>query len=131
MKFLTDYTDDLTSAELKKQGAFFAFGQRQFDEAKKEGVKYVRLFGGLICPKDNAEKLLENLDRINKQGIKKDLAENGKKNVIYRELANHEAQITYDITSTSAALSGYGITDEEIQAEFREFLNICAENNCL
>lgn len=40
MKTLNDYTDTLTSKLFADNGAFFAFGNKQFDEQKKEGVKH-------------------------------------------------------------------------------------------
>lgn len=46
---------------LKKYGAFWAFGEEQFDEQKKYGVKYVSFGMGLMCPKENVQKLNSEL----------------------------------------------------------------------
>jgi hypothetical protein len=41
-------------------GAFWAFGNEQFEEAKDESVEqYVHIFGGLMCPRENVEELLK------------------------------------------------------------------------
>ena len=48
MKYLSHYTEEATTKLLTKYNGFFAFGQKQFDEAKKEGVKYVDRGAGLI-----------------------------------------------------------------------------------
>ena len=58
-----------------------------------------------------------------------DLAENGRREIIWRELASHEAQLTLDITSTADALEGYGITREEVAAEWDAYLRHCVEND--
>jgi len=120
MKFLQDYIDEAQSKTLDDNGAFFAFGKKQFDEAKKEGVKYTSLGYGLICPTDNADKLIGDLERIAEEGIKQDIKENGIKAIIERELANHEVQITRDISDTVSALDGYGITEEQIKAVYKK-----------
>ena len=49
-------TTDYLTPILEANGAFFAFSQSQFDEQKKEGVIYVSMGAGLICPKENADK---------------------------------------------------------------------------
>ena len=82
----------------------------------------------MICPKDTTEELLKGLENINKLGIEKDVKENGIKAIIHRELANHEAQITYSIEDTVYALSGYPITKDDIRAEFREYMDYCVKN---
>ena len=46
---------------MKKYGAFFAFGNAQFDEQRKEGVKYASLGAGLICPVDTYRELCKEL----------------------------------------------------------------------
>ena len=122
MKSLTDYIEDAQTEAFNKAGAFFAFSNDQFNEKQVEGVKYVSVGAGLICPKPNVESLMKSLDETHKAGIAQDLAENGKKAIIHRELGNHEYSITWDIEPTSAALQGYGITDEEIKAEGKSYL---------
>lgn len=123
MKYLSDYTEEAQTKLFDATGSFFAFGNKQFDEQKKEGVEYVSMgYAGLICPKDKAAELSRGLKCIVKAGISQDLAENGKKGVIHRELANHEYCITWDISDTVSKLSDYGITAEDIQAETAEYM---------
>jgi len=123
MKYLSDYTNDATSELLEKNGAFFAFSDKQFEEAKDPNLNkedYRHLFGGLIAPKANAETVARGLVDISKRAIAQDLEENGPENIIKRELANHEAYYTGDITSTIKALDGYGITEDQIKEVYRE-----------
>ena len=122
MKYLSEYMEDRQTALFEKTGSFFAFSKKQFDEQKKKNVKYMSLGSGMICPESTAEELVSGIETIAKESMAQDLAENGRKGVIHRELGNHEYCITHDIVDTSRALSGYGITDEEIQAETRTYL---------
>ena len=123
MKYLSDYTKEATTSALSKSGAFYAFSNKQFDEQKVDGVEYANMRGGLICPKENAKELMETLIDVLANGTTLDLAENGKRGVIHRELGNHEYSYTHDISDTVSALSGYGITAEEVQSEARSYLD--------
>ena len=129
MKTLNNYTGQSFSKALDQAGAFFAFGQKQFDQARKPDVKYKLLGGGLICPTKNADDLVKFIHSINKEGIEQDMAENGKKAIIHRELANHEAQITMSINDTVDALEEYPITREDVRAEWKEYLKFCVDND--
>lgn len=119
MKYLLNYTDEAVSEAIKNAGAFFAFSDKQFNEAKKDGVKYTSLFAGLICPTNNAKKLLDDISTAHENGIKQDIAENGINNIIARELSNHEAYYTGDITSTINALAGYNVSEQAIRDVFK------------
>lgn len=129
MKYLSDYTKQAQTELLNELGAFFAFSNKQFNEAKKDGIKYVSLSSGLICPKDNVKTLIEGLDGINERGIKADIAENGIKEIIWRELGNHEAQITGDISDTVDKLADYPITRDMISDEYAVYFNMCVEKD--
>ena len=129
MKNLSNYTEESQTNLFNECGSFFAFGQNQFNEAKKDGVTYVSMGAGLICPKKNVQKMINGLDNINKSGIELDLKENGKKAIIHRELANHECQISMDITDCVDKLGDYPITKEEIQAEWKEYFKTCCDND--
>lgn len=120
MKYLSNYISEKQTAVFNETGAFFAFSDKQFLENKKDGIKYVHMGGGLICPEEKAGELVTGLDNVYKAGIKQDLEENGRGGVIKRELANHEAYYTGDIDSTVEVLTPYGITREEIQAIYKE-----------
>ena len=126
---LSTYTEAAQTELFNSTGAFFAFGNKQFDEAKQEGVVYGSMGAGMVCPKENAKALMDGLAGINEAGIKADIAENGIKNIIHRELANYETQLTNDISDTVAALSDYGITQEQIAAEYPEYWNLCVIND--
>lgn len=118
MKYLQDYMEEAQTKAFEKAGAFFAYSNKQFDEQKKQGVRYVSVGLGLICPKDTVAALINELAAIAKQGIKDDLAENGKEGVIKRELANYECFYTGDPSGAVEALEGYGISEEEIMEVF-------------
>lgn len=47
---------------LDNNGAFWAFGDNQFKEQRVDGVAYVSLGAGLICPRENVEKLEKELN---------------------------------------------------------------------
>lgn len=55
--------DTKISQVLSKYGAFWAFGEAQFNEQKQEGIKYISLGAGLICPKDNFQDFKNELDK--------------------------------------------------------------------
>ncbi|CDT13571.1 DUF7659 family protein [Vibrio crassostreae] len=118
MKYLSHYIQDKQTQAFNETGTFFAFSNQQFDEAKKEGVKYASLGMGLICPVDNAKQLMIRLDSIAQEGIAEDIKENGKKAIIRRELFNHECFYTNDICDCVEKLEGYGITYDEIYEVF-------------
>ena len=121
MKYLINYIEDGMSALLEEHGAFYAFSNKQFDEAAKEGVKYTNMGNGLICPKENADKLFKGLEENLDKGIKQDIEENGLEAIIRRELYNHEAFYTYSVTSTVEALELYeDISKEDIIRVFNK-----------
>lgn len=120
MKYLSHYVEAAQTELFKTTGAFFAFSQKQFDEGMKEGVEYVALGCGIICPKENVEALEAGLQSTRETGIAQDLAENGKQAIIARELHNYEAFYTGDISEACGALSGYGISRDEVRAEYNK-----------
>lgn len=125
MKNATSYTDKQFTELLNKTGSFFAFGQKQFEEKKKEGVKYTSVGAGLICPSDKVKFLAEQMDKIFKEGKKKDLTENGKEKIIIRELYNYECFYTGDISDAWQVLKDYeGITLEDVKKAYaKEYSN--------
>jgi hypothetical protein len=64
MKTLNNYVDVATTKLFDKYNAFFAFNTAQFTEKRIEGVEYVSMPTGLICPKSKALQLLSELDAI-------------------------------------------------------------------
>ena len=115
MKYLSDYQENAQTRLFNKTGAFFAFSNKQFDEAKKEGIKYVSMGAGLICPEPYVKEMIETLDSIYRGAIKKDLKENGKEAIIKRELYNYECFYTGNISTAVENLDPYGFTEEEIR----------------
>jgi hypothetical protein len=119
MKYLSDYIKEKQTELFNETGAFFAFSDKQFLEARKEGVKYVSLGGGMLCPKDTADRLVEGLDTIYKTGIEEDIKENGMDKIIDRELANHEVYWCGGIENAENALIDYPCTKEDINRVYR------------
>jgi len=120
MKYLNDYIDTEINQAMRKAGAFYCFSDKQFNERRKENVKYVNLGAGLVCPKNKVNEFLNQLDHIIKNGIKKDIQDNGIDNIILRELNNNEAFYTGDIEDTVNALKDYPITTDQIEAIFKK-----------
>lgn len=119
MKSLIHYTQDRQTAVFNETGAFFAFTRKQFDQAKKEGVEYCRIVSGLICPVQNAKKLINQLAVIQQEGIVQDIQENGKQAIIRRELFNYECFYTGDICNCVDALQDYGYSYDDIYQVYR------------
>ncbi len=125
MKTSQYYKDQAITNLFDEIGAFFAFSDEQFDEQKKEGVKYSHLKHGLICPKGKAGYLIDQLDEISKQAIKLDLEENGKEAIIKRELSNHECYYVGDWSDALPVLLAYGFEEDEVKAIFNaEYPNV-------
>ncbi|GBL02423.1 hypothetical protein VH1709_contig00120-0004, partial [Vibrio harveyi] len=118
MKYLSDYTSEKQTRAFDEFGAFFAFSNEQFAAAKKEGIKYVSLGFGMIVPESNASALVEKLDEIQKDAIAQDIAENGIKAIIRRELFNHECFYTNDICDCVEKLEGYNVSYDEVYEVF-------------
>lgn len=122
MKYLSDYTEEAQTKLFEKCGSFFAFSLKQLNEAKKDGVKYVNMGAGLICPKEQVQAMDEGLENIQKAGIEQDIKENGIENIIKRELGNHECYYTGNISDCVDELDQYGVTEKEI---LKVFKNTC------
>ena len=112
-----EYSEKAISELLDTNGAFFAFSEEQFNKAKVEGVKYVNAGAGLVCPKENAEAIGQGFKDITAETMRLDLEQNGKKEIIRRELENYECYYTGDAEDAIDALRHYPITADEIIAE--------------
>ena len=129
MKYLSDYMQDQQTKFFNDTGAFFAFSKTQFSEPRKEGIKYASLSGGMFCPKENAQALIDGLEVIHKEAIKKDFEENGAKAIISREYFNHECQLTHDTSTMINAITSHiemfpdAFPDELIKQEARKCFN--------
>ena len=122
MKYLSHYLEVEQTKLFADAGAFFAFSNEQLNANKVEGVVYVGLSSGMVCPSNNAKQLIKSLTNCYKKGIVSDMAENGKKAIIVRELHNHEAFYVGDIEDTADALIDYPITKDEILEVFKDLL---------
>jgi|DEB0MinimDraft_10_1074344.scaffolds.fasta_scaffold23732_3 hypothetical protein len=120
MKTLNDYIQQKQTECFNKYGAFFAFGQEQFNKQKKEGVIYAQNEIGLIYPKENSAKLHKELGEIHKLGRELDIKENGVETIIERELANYECFYTWDISDAVNHLSAYNITEQQVKEVFNK-----------
>lgn len=96
---------------LDNQGVIYAFSDKQFEENRVEGVKYVSMDGGVLIPKKNLDKVLGGIKDIRLANIKLNKEEFSKEDIIWTEACNHEGCID----STIDSLVGYGYSDEEIQ----------------
>ena len=115
---LQTYIEKEQTALFNKLGVFFAFSDKQFAEKKQDGVKYVSLGAGCLCPKDNVKTFVAEHEALRQKAIATDIKENGKTAIIKRELANYECYYTGDISEAVDALEGYGFTEEEIYQVF-------------
>jgi len=124
MKTLQDYIQDKQTALFDEYEIFFAFSQKQYSDKSKPNTEYVALDAGMMIPKNkNIKEFIDKLENIHKEGIEEDIKENGKKKIIWRELANHEAGYTGSPNDTIGHLEEYGFSEEEIRKEFRLFLD--------
>jgi hypothetical protein len=129
MKYLHNYTDELQKKLLTETGSFFAFSKKQLDEQAEPETHYTHVGAGLLVPREKVPHVIQELEAINFQGITMDVADHGMKAIIHRELGNYEVQISNDLTNVYTALSEYPVTQEEIQAEYREYYQTCIEND--
>ena len=113
MKYLSEYMETRQTELFKRTGTIFAFSVEQFEEGKKEGIKYSNLGQGMLTEKGNEIEVIEGLDLIYKESIVQDIKENGKDKIILRELCNHEAFYVGDIEDTKDKLEDYECIEEK------------------
>lgn len=123
MSNLAQLTEQHVTELFKRVGSFYAFSEKQFEESKKPGVEYHNLGGGLIAPKGTEKELYEELDKIYRKGRADDIALNGKKKIIIRELYNYECFYTLNCEMAVITLKDYGFSEEDIAEVFSEELN--------
>lgn len=120
MKYLSDYMQAKQTELFNSTGTFFAFSKAQFNEGKKDGIKYTALDGGMLCPTEKVKDLVKGLDIIYNDAIKQDVKENGIDKVIVRELYNHECFYTFRLDDVFEKLEDYPVTKERIEEEFEK-----------
>jgi hypothetical protein len=118
MKGLSDYMAAAQTALFEKLGVFFAFSPQQFQEARKDGVKYVTLGHGLVCPKEHAEQVAEGVEQIHVQAVAQRMQDYTKTEIIEYELGNYECYYTGDWGDALDALQVYGYTGEDVRAVY-------------
>ena len=129
MKYLSDYINSSQSNVLTKYGAFYAFSKQQLDEKRITGVEYESAGMGLIVPLGQSKALNIELDAVYDKGIEQDLKENGVTTIIHRELANHDCQISGDYGDVIRLLKQYGISADQVRAEYSIFYDDCVKND--
>tara|TARA_R100001443_G_scaffold110033_1_gene121717 strand:+ start:892 stop:1293 length:402 start_codon:yes stop_codon:yes gene_type:complete len=124
MKYLNDYTEQAQTNLFKQRKVFFAFSNEQFIEGMKKHFltkqdQITGLGSGMYCPRNQAKKVLKELNKIYTNAIKQDIAENGIERIIKRELLNHECHYTGDPTACIEKLKDYpNITEDLINKIF-------------
>jgi len=120
MKYLQDYMNEKQTKLFEETGTFFAFGNKQYKERAKKGIKYVNMGNGMITEKPNVEKLINGLHEIYQDAIQEDIKENGKDAIILRELENHECFYTGNIDDALHKLEDYPFSPCEIRKIYEE-----------
>lgn len=123
------YLDEAQSKLFDKYGVFFAFSNEQYEESAKPGVEYVTPGMGMICPKEHVKTVITELGEIHKKAREMDMQQNSRRDIIHRELANFECQISGDVDDAVDALENYGITREEVEEEYKVFFAECVEHD--
>ena len=134
MKYLQNYLEENQKKTDKKYGVFYAFNNSQFEEGcKKVGAskdnKVRRLYAGLYILSKNVDKYLDETEKNTENAIKQDIKENGVKKIIFRELTNHEYQLTQDTENILNVLEGYNFTNEQLTKYINGYMKYCIENN--
>jgi len=135
MKYLSDYMQDGQTALFNELGSFFAFSMEQYTPKAKEGVKYTNMGAGLFCPSENAQRMIDGLERIANEAVDQDIKENGALAIIEREYFNHECQLTSDTSDALDALTTHIerrpdlFTPEQIKAVFSKCLDIAIKED--
>jgi len=117
---LTQYIEKNQTACFAKHGVIFAFSKKQFEEQKEGDQTYVDLGSGLLCPKPNVDEFINDHSSIVKNGMARDLKENGKNKIILRELGNYECFYTGNIKDAVDALEDYGFTVQDIKQVYND-----------
>lgn len=135
MKYLSNYTEEAQTKLFEECGVFFAFSEKQFKEGcEKVGASLENKIcsfghGGYVLSK-NLDKFSDGMEKIQENGIKQDIEENGLENIIQRELANYEVQIGGDWKQVVSVLEDYeGITEQMVYEQYKIFYQKCIDND--
>ena len=138
MKYLNHYLKQTQGNIFEKNGVFFAFNNKQFEEGvKKVGANKnnkvtkvdLGVNTGCYVLSRNYETFLKEFEKSYDEAIRLDMKENGCKKIIWRELENHEFQISNDIEPILNALELYPISIKEIGEQVKPYIKYCNEND--
>jgi hypothetical protein len=134
MKYLSDYAEKAQQEVIDKAGAFFAFSNEQFKEQAQEGVNYVNLGIGLICPKATFKQLMIDIEEVTNEAMLQDIKENTPEGVMKREYFNLETQIcndgrAFELMKDYAKLDPKGFSDKKIKEVFNKCYEEAIQNN--
>ena len=120
--------DNLLSEVFKKYGVFFAFSEAQVQEQKQPGVKYayssdLNMFYNIETPGNIFEEMTAAVDK----GREIDKQQNGKDEIILRELLNYECFYTGNPGDAITRLEEYNYTKEEVLEVFNNNFNRIVE----
>ena len=118
---MNSYTQEKQTELFNELGVFFAFGTKQYEDQKQEGIEYCTVLGAGDCvPTENAKVFAERLSLIHKEGREKELAEKGIDKIIEEELVNQECFYTGEIQDTVDALEHYQVSFDQVQSIYRK-----------
>ena len=129
VKSLTEYVEEAQSKVFEENGAFFAFSNDLFDEKKLEGVEYVSIGSGLICPIVNAKAVIDGVNSTHAEGIKLRLKDYSLSKIIQYELANYESQISMNYSDAFDVLKDYGVDKDMMDKEWKIYWDYCVKND--
>ena len=112
-----------------KYGVFFAFDHKQYHEQAKPGIQYAHVGNGMFCQSGTCQEVFDALEALEKENIAWELANNTKKDIIWYELANHECQLTMSYKEIIELMEPYGITKDDIKAEWPGYMQHCIEHD--
>lgn len=116
----TKNTEQKMTDLFNSTNTIFAFSAKQFNEQKKDGIKYVNLGAGMLCQMENVDTLIEGLERINKEDRAEKLERLGVDKLILDTLLNYEAFYTYDISDAMEELKAYHFSEEKVWEIFNK-----------
>ena len=120
--------DALLTEVFKKYGVFFAFSDAQVQEQKQPGIKYsyssdLNMFYNSETPGNLFEEMTAAVDK----GIEIDKQQNGKDEIILRELLNYECFYTGNPGDAITKLEDYNYTKKEVIEVFNNNFNRIVE----
>lgn len=140
MKNLNDYTEKKQTELFDELGVFFAFNDEQFEEGREKtkhllkGKKYTDFGAGMFLPTVNVDEFVERHNKLIKEAQAEYVAEYGASKIIRYELENHEMQYSHDGIADQNfqnAIKGYGFTKEQVEEEYKKFIDHCVENDLI